>query len=590
MPRKLTFRQKLFLNFSIIFAVFTALVLVFQFEREQSFSRSNFEVTLDNLAQLSYGFYTNQDMYEGDNYRLIDSLSVLVSDLDIRVTIMDRDGKVLFDSEVADVEHMENHRDRPEVQEARMEGTGANIRHSETTGLDYYYYVRAYPDSFVRVAAIYDVMVRETLHVERLFIAYLVLLFLVYSVVLMFFTRRIAETIRKLKDFATSLRSGKEPPEAVSFPDDDLGEISSQVTSIYRDLNKAREEIQAQQEKLFTHLNNLEEGIAFFSEEKQPFLTNQQFIQNLNLVSGKSSVTPEEIFGLPVMETTVAFIDETLACPECIKADDLPSRMEVVQRSGRYFRISCMFFLDHSFEVVITNITRLEKRKQMKQEMTSNIAHELKTPVTAILGYLETLHEEDMPKKTRKLFLKGALRQTERLSGLIGDIASLNKIEEAPGTYQMEKVRIRKVVDEVRRHMIPKLEAKNIEVQVHIPRKMEITGNVSLLHSIFYNLFENVLKYGGEGIEVRLDNYMEDQKYYYFSFRNSGTVVDEVHLNRLFERFYRIDTGRSRDEGGTGLGLSIVKNAIELHGGKISVKSPPEGGLEFLFTLSKSTS
>jgi two-component system phosphate regulon sensor histidine kinase PhoR len=157
MRRKLRFRQKLFLNFTIIFAVFTVLVLIFQFERERNFRRTNFEITLDNLAQLSYGFYKNQALYEEKNFWIIDSLSALSSDLDIRVSIIDLEGTVVFDSKIPDVSSMENHLGRPEVQDAMKNGTGANIRHSATTGLDYYYYVRTYPDVFVRVAAIYDV-------------------------------------------------------------------------------------------------------------------------------------------------------------------------------------------------------------------------------------------------------------------------------------------------------------------------------------------------------------------------------------------------------------------------------------------------
>ena len=185
------------------------------------------------------------------------------------------------------------------------------------------------------------------------------------------------------------------------------------------------------------------------------------------------------------------------------------------------------------------------------------------------------------------MFLKGALRQTERLTQLIGDISSLNRIEEASDNFAMEKVKIRKIVEEVHRHLKMKLEEKRIRVRIGIPKTMEVYGNVSLLFSVFYNLFDNVIKYGGEDITIRLDNYMQDPKYYYFSFSNNGNTVDETHLPRIFERFYRIDSGRSREKGGTGLGLSIVKNAIELHGGTITAKTRQGGGLEFLFSLRK---
>lgn len=584
---KLTIRQKLFLNFSITLAIFTALVLIFQLERERSFSRSNFEITLDNIAELSYSYYKNRDSYQGEGYWMIDSLTTLATDLDIRVTIISRIGKVVYDSEVSEILTMENHLQRPEVQEAIHNGTGSNIRDSETTGRSYYYYVRAYPDYFIRAAAIYNVKVRESLHVERSFIAYFVLLFMLFSSVLMFTTRRISETITKLKDFSIRLRSGKEPPGDLDFPDDDLGEISSQITSIYRDLNKAQQEILDEQEKLFTHLNSLNEGIAFFTPDKKIVLSNQQFIQNLNMVTGKSSVTPEKLFGLPVMAPIAEFIDETLASRESIRAEEPPTFEKVMEQGKRYFKVRCMFFTDSSFEIVITNTTPMVKGKLIRQQMTSNIAHELKTPVTSILGYLETLQEENIPKKTRKQFLKGALRQTERLWGLIEDISSLNKIEEASYSYPLKTIRIRKIVDEVYRHLKIKLDHQKIKVTIDIEKDIRINGNPNLLFSVFYNLFDNVLKYGGDNIRIKLKIYTEDRKYYYFSFSNSGTPVEEKHLTRIFERFYRIDKGRSREQGGTGLGLSIVKNAIELHGGSITAKANPKGGLEFLFSLSK---
>ena len=142
-------------------------------------------------------------------------------------------------------------------------------------------------------------------------------------------------------------------------------------------------------------------------------------------------------------------------------------------------------------------------------------------------------------------------------------------------------------MEEVEEHLKQRLEEKHIGVHVDLPGKKEIRGNESLLFSIFYNLFDNVIKYGGDHIEIKLSNYLEDKKYLYFSFANTGNEIDEKHLERIFERFYRIDDGRSRKTGGTGLGLAIVKNAIQLHRGEISARKYKDGGIEFLFSLAK---
>jgi two-component system, OmpR family, phosphate regulon sensor histidine kinase PhoR len=584
---KLSYRQKLLLNFSVIFSIFTILVLIFQFEREKKFRISNFEVTLDNITELTHNYIRQNNLLASGNFRRIDSLARIVPGFNIRITLIARDGAVLYDSEVPDAGTMENHLMRPEVQETQKTGVGANIRKSSTTGSSYYYYVRSYPDYYIRTASLYNVQVKDYLHVERIFFLYLLLLFVLVSLALRILTKRVSETITRLKNFAVNLQQGGEPVEQIEFPSDELGIIGSQITSIYRKLNEAKEQLSIEKEKLFSHLNALNEGIAFFTPEKEKILTNQHFIQNLNLISEQSNIVPDQIFEIGELQPISNFIDEQLTRTSQRDHGNPPAKELMLQNNGRYFSIKCMFFADKSFEIVITETTKLEKRRLIKQQMTSNIAHELKTPVTSILGYLETLQQDDVPEETRKLFLNRALAQTLRLTELIGDISSLNKIEEAGENFVFEPVKLREIVDEVHEHLKIKLDTRHIRVNIELSDQMILSGNTSLLYSVFYNLFDNVIKYGGEEIEINLVNYLEDNKFYYFSFANTGNSIDENHLPRIFERFYRIDDGRSRETGGTGLGLSIVKNAVELHQGRITARTYKNGGVEFLFSLRK---
>jgi two-component system, OmpR family, phosphate regulon sensor histidine kinase PhoR len=584
---KLSYRQKLLLNFSVIFSIFTILVLIFQFEREKNFRISNFEVTLDNITELTHNYIRQNDLLASGNYRPIDSLARIVPGFNIRITLIARDGNVLYDSEVSDAGTMENHLMRPEVQETQKTGVGANIRKSSTTGSSYYYYVRSYPDYYIRTASLYNVQVKDYLHVERIFFLYLLLLFVLISLALRILTKRVSETITRLKDFAVNLHQGKEPVEQILFPSDELGVIGSQITSIYRELNEAKEQLSIEKEKLFSHLNALNEGIAFFTPRKEKILTNQQFIQNLNIISAESNISADQIFEIRELVTIILFIDEQLNSSDPVDSDNLPLKEMVVQCNARYFNVKCMFFADKSFEIVITETTKLEKRKLIKQQMSSNIAHELKTPVTSLLGYLETLQQRDVPEETKSYFIDRAHAQAIRLTNLIEDISSLNRIEEAGDNFSFEPVKIREIVNEVHDHLRVKLSTHHIAVNIELPSKMVISGNISLLYSIFYNLFDNAIKYGGDNNEIHLINYLEDKKFYYLSFANTGNSIDEKHLTRIFERFYRVDDGRSRQTGGTGLGLSIVKNAVELHGGRITARTYKEGGVEFIFSLRK---
>ncbi|MCP4178797.1 MAG: GHKL domain-containing protein, partial [bacterium] len=241
----------------------------------------------------------------------------------------------------------------------------------------------------------------------------------------------------------------------------------------------------------------------------------------------------------------------------------------------------------NSFEIVITDTTKLEKRKLIKQQMTANIAHELKTPVATVMGYIETLQNNNLDEEKKKYFIDKAYAQANRLSELIEDISMLNKIEEAKEHFIFEQVNIKQIVSDVNESLALKSKDNILDVCIKLESSVVINGNKSLLFSVFYNLFDNAIKYGGENIKISIINYLEDDEYYYFSFSNTGNSLDPKHLSRIFERFYRIDDGRSRKSGGTGLGLAIVKNAVQLHNGEITARNYKDGGVEFLFTFAK---
>lgn len=583
----LNFRRRLFISFSVIFAIFTLLVLVFQYDREKSYRRGQLESRLDNMVILTNNYILGNSILEGGNFGSIDSLAGITEGLNIRITVISPEGTVLYDSEVADVDAMENHLQRPEIRESVASDFGANIRESSTTGNSYYYYTKFYSDYFIRCAALYDIRMKDFLRAEKLFIIYLLALFIIISIILMRMSRRFSDTITRLKDFAIRLGSGESYNGSIPFPDDELGAIGSQITSIYEDLSNAKEEILVEKNKLFSHLSALNEGIAIFSEKKEKLLTNNQFIQNLNLISERSTISADRIFEIPELEPIVQFIDQQLTTPANPGTDELSEAEIDIQKDSRYFKVKCVFFQDNSFEIVITDTTKLEKRRLIKQQMTSNISHELKTPVATVMGYLETLHHNNLTDEKQKYFINKAHVQAKRLADLIEDISTLSKIEESGDHYAFEEVNISRIASDVEEHLHQRLVKNHIKVNIDLPDKLKVQGNQSLLFSVFYNLFDNVIKYGGEGIEINLSTYLDDKKFHYFSFSNTGNEVDEKHLSRIFERFYRIDDGRSRKTGGTGLGLAIVKNAILLHGGSISAKQSKEKGLEFLFSLEK---
>ena len=226
------------------------------------------------------------------------------------------------------------------------------------------------------------------------------------------------------------------------------------------------------------------------------------------------------------------------------------------------------------------------KYREMKQQMTNNIAHELRTPVSSIRGYLETLTTcPDIDPARKQIFIERAYAQSIRLSDLIRDIALITKIEEASSQLVKEKINVREIMAEVLEEFKDKIADKGINIENMLPPDLEIEANRTLVFAIFRNLVENSLKYAGDHITIHIECSGRKSDLYQFKYYDTGKGVGREHLKRIFERFYRIQEGRTRDAGGSGLGLSIVRNAILFHGGDISALAHHGGGLEYRFSL-----
>jgi len=228
-----------------------------------------------------------------------------------------------------------------------------------------------------------------------------------------------------------------------------------------------------------------------------------------------------------------------------------------------------------------------QEKIRIKKQLTNNINHELKTPVAAIQGYLETLLDNPgLGAEKRTAFLEKSCAQVARLRSLLADISTVTRMDEASQLIRKERVVLNDIVDEIRADMQLRPEGQRLRVNCDFPYPLEMEGSPSLLGSVFRNLADNAAAYsGGRDIFIRLLDNSPEQ--YTLQFADNGIGVEEEHLPHIFERFYRIDKGRSRKLGGTGLGLAIVKNAVMMHGGTISVRNSERGGLEFTFTLHK---
>lgn len=574
---RFSFRKRILGYFLLIFVLYTACIIYFEQNQEKEFRTETLQARLDGYTELVHK-YIDQSQLTRDS---LSKIAPIIASMphEVRVTIIDNDGKVLYDKDVKNYNSLENHLDRVEIRGALYQEHGTNIRISASTHEEYLYYAKHFPDYFVRVALPYDVHTISLLKADNYFIYTTIILFGLVLVLLYFAASRFNRSILDLKNLTRKVKNHEDLPKNMEFSDDELGDISKELIMILEQKDKGKLAIEAEREKLRKHFQYSEEGLAIFDANFRKIYVNTHFFQFANVLTAGPTLNVDTIFEDEAFKPVKEFLENRE------KGDKNFSNK--INRNGRIFSMKLIVFEDNSFELTLKDVTKLEKTRVLKQEMTSNIAHELRTPVTSLRGYLETMYEQNLPVDKQRYFIEKAHQQSIRLSNLIEDVSLLSKIEEQSEAYETEIIHVPSLINNVKINSVDRLQANESQFFSNVKEDVDVKGNYNLLFSAFQNLVDNSLNYAGKGAEIHIDCYNEDYHYYYFSYYDTGKGVEEEHLNKLFERFYRIDEGRDRNSGGSGLGLSIVKNALMLHKGNIQAKRHASGGLEFLFTLRK---
>ena len=347
---------------------------------------------------------------------------------------------------------------------------------------------------------------------------------------------------------------------------------------------KTRESLSMEREKLRTHLQFSTRGRAVFSPHRKEISSNVLFIQLLNMISDQRVEHSAKFFDMPEVYDIVEFLDNK----QLDGSKDTVTKEVRFSKNDFHFVVSCVIFADKSFEVTIDDVTKEEEQSILKRQLAQNVSHELKTPISSIQGFTETLiNNPNMDEEKKAFYIERCHAQAVRLTSLLHDISMLNKLDESSDSFEMVDINITEVVEGVKQDVSLALEEKNMHIEAELPKELIIKGNTLQIYSIFRNLIDNSILHAGVGTTVFIECYRTDSEYIYLSVADNGVGVESKHLNKIFDRFYRVDKGRSRKLGGTGLGLSIVKNSIQFHQGRISAKNRKGGGIEFLFTLHK---
>ena len=475
------YQKRLFLLIIVFTWVLALSFFVIQYVREKEYKVNLLNEKLQDINHMLIS-QIDVDSING-NFADMGFRFVQPSD-SLRISIVLMDGSVVYDSNNETVK--ENHRNRPEINNAIKNGEGYTIlRQSAVDNSEYFYSATLANGYIVRTAIPYNQSaLNDMLKVDTAYIWITVFIAVVLSIVAYFASCRIGMSIKLLRDFAVKAEKRElKDNEKYDFPNDELGEISSHIINMYRDMNKA-------------------------------LLERDKSMNDL--------------------------------------------------------------------------ITEEREKNRIKNQLTSNINHELKTPVHTIQACIETIinNRYRMNENQEDELMRTCHDNVKRLCDLLRDITTLTDINDNSCQIAKEQLNVSNLVASVCRDISSRQAEHSIRINNYLPDGIEISGNKSLVESIFSNLINNAVLYsGGRDIFIKLKSENADD--YCFEVSDNGIGVEPRHLPRLFERFYRVDDGRSRAYGGTGLGLAIVKNAVQFHGGTISVDSPSNRGLIFTFTLHK---
>ncbi|MDM5190268.1 ATP-binding protein [Bacillus sp. DX4.1] len=395
--------------------------------------------------------------------------------------------------------------------------------------------------------------------------------------------------IESVTKVAIELAKGNYKARAYENHSDETGMLSKAINILARNLQEMTLEQEMQQDRLHTLIENMGSGMILIDSRGYISLVNRSYKEIFH-------VTDEEYMDRLYYE---AFLHaEIIELVEEIFMTEVKVRKQMLLPLGierKHFEVygAPIIGTNHEWKgivLVFHDITELKKLEQMRKDFLANVSHELKTPITSIKGFSETLLDGAMENQQFcEHFLHIILKESERMQGLIEDLLDLSKIEQQGFKLIMGTVEVKGLLEEIQMVMENKSQDKEIYLHVDVPRNVSVIGDPSRLKQIFINLINNAILYTPAGGTVSVQM-LQDENSAYIKVSDTGIGISKEEIPRIFERFYRVDKARSRNTGGTGLGLSIVKHLVEAHQGTITVDSEVGEGTTFTVVLPKSDS
>ncbi|EHH6117915.1 TPA: cell wall metabolism sensor histidine kinase WalK [Listeria monocytogenes] len=583
---------KIGLSFFILFFVVMVIVGVFSGELMKSTYLNMKESQLEDDAKILLQTTNMENLdLDKDAATIQKSLDPLGEDIDARITVIDSEGDVVADTK-KDPEKLDNHMNRPEVTDILKKGESVGISIRESDSLGYSMLYVAVP---VKHQGKTDGVLRISISLESVDAAVaklwgnLALIFgialVIIAAISVFIARKITRPVREIIEVSTDLANHKYDSRIHGKISGELQDLSISVNTLAESLETQMFEIKQNEQRLNAIVQNLVSGVMLINVDKQVIMTNRTMYQIL----GETEIT-----GKPFYEVIKSFALSQLI--EGTFETKTIQQKEIILYFPREMILDASVspILGESGEItgiilLLHDITQIRHLENVRSEFVTNVSHELKTPVTALKGFAETLLDGAMYDEVLlKKFLTIIKEESDRLHRLIMDILALSRIEQNPVAENVELVDVDEVIEQSARTIFEMATEKNIRVT--IPEKTSASVMIETdrdkLQQIIINLLSNAINYtpvDGK-VEVKL---IEQEAEVIIEVTDNGIGIPAKDIDRVFERFYRVDKARSRHSGGTGLGLSIVKHLVENCGGRIEVESQEEVGSTFRVTLPK---
>ncbi|MDD3274519.1 MAG: ATP-binding protein [Candidatus Omnitrophica bacterium] len=589
MMRKGSFKTKLILSYFLLIFISLGFVAFFLDKHLEEGALVQIKSALANEARLIESRVSDSPSILGSPERLDSLCRDLGRRIDSRITIIGMDGRVLADSGVPflRVGELENHGARPEVAKALKDGMGQEIRYSATLKIDMLYLALPIKAAgrnagILRLALPLTSVQKILLSVRKTILTGLFFTLGLGFVLASVIAKALITPINRITYVSSKFAKGDFSRRIFYNSGDEIGRLASTLNKMAQDIEEKIREIATKNQHLEAIFNSMIEGVIVTDNK-------------LKIISINHPI--EGLFGIKRAEAEGKFFLEGIRnskISELINeamnsAKFLSQEVTLVMPEHKVFQANVSPIFEQNkvtgSVTIIHDITEIRRLETMRRDFVANVSHELKTPLTSIKGFVETLLEGAIEDKENSIdFLKIIKNHTDRLNALINDLLDLSHIESKEVTLNNEKFSLSGLAFEVTAGFKSQAKKKGLKIISELPEGLEVLADKGKIEQVFANLISNAIKYNKENGSVRIySEQMQDRVK--IVIEDSGSGIPAKDLPRIFERFYRVDKARSRELGGTGLGLSIVKHIVELHSGTVGVESTEGLGSKFFFTL-----